>query len=137
MREIIILLRTMQLYAHNAHNLSRGSLFFQDHEFLGDLYPEYEKHYDSVVERMIGLGQQIDLLEVQVMAVEQLRSLPSMSQENKEMFMLILDMESSLCSLIDAIIQGSNPSEGTRQMLGDICDKSEARQYKLNQRIRK
>ena len=137
MKEIAILLRTMQLFAHNAHNMSKGSLFLQDHDYLGELYPLYEADYDSVVERMIGLGQQLDLLEVQVMAVEQLKSLPSMSQENKELFMLILDMEKSLCSLIEAMIQGIKPSEGTKQLLGDICNNSEMRQYKLGQRVRK
>lgn len=137
MKEIAILLRLLQLYSHNAHNLVKGSLFLQDHDFLGELYPQYESEYDSIIERMIGLGQSVDLVEVQALAVEQLKSLPSMSQENKESFMLILDMEKSLCSLVEAMIVGMKPSEGTKQLLGDVCNKSEMRQYKLNQRVRK
>lgn len=137
MKEIAVLLRAMQLYAHNAHNLVKGSLFFQDHDFLGELYPMYEADYDSVIERMIGLGSSPDLVQIQIDAVEHLKQHPSMFQENKECLKLILAMEQSLCSLVEAIIQGSNPSEGTRQMLGNICDLSESRQYKINQRVSK
>jgi hypothetical protein len=45
-------------------------------------------------------------------------------------------MEMDLCKLIPAIIsQGA--TEGTKQLLGDICNRSEMRQYKIKQRIKK
>lgn len=137
MKEIAVLLRTMQLYSHNSHNLVKGSLFFQDHDFLGELYPKYESEYDSLIERMLGLGIDFDILLIQIEAVEQLKSLPSNFNENKECLKILLEMEQSLCSLIEAIIRAIKPSEGSRQMLGEMCNQSEMRQYKLSQRVKK
>ena len=44
---LLTILRFLQFYTHNAHNLLRGPTFFQDHEFLGELYPAYEVDYDA------------------------------------------------------------------------------------------
>lgn len=65
MEKLATKLRYMQFYAHNAHNMCKGDTFFSDHEELGGLYGTYEGLYDSIVERMIGTGQTIDLVKVQ------------------------------------------------------------------------
>ena len=72
MKELAILLRCLQLFSHNAHNLVEKSLFFQDHAFLGELYSTYEDAYDGVIERIIGLtdSNAINLVEVQIAANE-------------------------------------------------------------------
>ena len=72
MTKLATQLRYMQFYAHNAHNICQGDTFFADHEELGDLYGTYTGLYDSVVERMIGLGQAIDLVKIQVDAAKML-----------------------------------------------------------------
>ena len=74
MEKLATKLRYMQFYAHNAHNMCKGDTFFSDHEELGELYGTYEGLYDSVVERMIGTGQTIDLVKVQTEAVKMLDS---------------------------------------------------------------
>lgn len=136
MNELAIQLRLMQLYTHNCHNLVARMVFMQDHEMLGDLYSKYEEIYDGIIERMIGLGLPVNLNQVQILAVQQLQQLPNEVKENKQCFQLILQMEKQLCAKIESLIQQVKLSEGTRQMLGNICDESESRQYKLGQRVK-
>lgn len=137
MKELAILLRYCQLYAHNAHNLVEKSLFFQDHAFLGDLYSAYEDAYDGVIERIIGLADSnaINLVEVQIAAVNMLKSMPAKEVENVAYFQKIEMMEQKLRAHITAL----NPSVsvGTQQMIGNLADESEMRSYKLKARIKK
>lgn len=132
MDKIAFILRYLQLYAHQAHNLVKGQTFFQDHDFLGELYPVYEAEYDSVVERSIGLGKPVNIQKVNILAAKELPLDSSLN--NMKCFQSILESEKYLCSQIEQSIKGA--SQGTIQLLGDIADKSEMRQYKLQQRIR-
>ena len=97
MEELAILLRCLQLYTHNSHNLIKGETFFQDHEFLGELYPIYEAAYDSIVERMIGLEnlQPKKLLAIQTKAMKLLEGI-SQSQDSKEIFKTLLTCEEEI-----------------------------------------
>ena len=136
MKEIAILLRSMQLFAHAAHNVVAGAVFMQDHSMLGDLYPAYEEEYDDVVERIIGLSalSMEELAGIQEAAVMRMKSVAMTQKENKGYLLVLLDMEKALCTMIQQPVQGR--TEGTKQLLGDIADKSEKRQYKLKQRCR-
>lgn len=127
---LLVLLRYLQLYTHIAHNVLGGQTFFQDHEFLGELYKGYEDDYDSVVERMIGNDVDVDLVEVQKKAVKDLEN----PESYNECFETILKCEVDLCDAIEKI--APKASQGTMQMLGNIADKSEMRQYKLKQRLK-
>ena len=130
MEKIAMVLRSLQLYAHQAHNLISGKEFFADHGFLGELYPAYEADYDDVIERSIGLGKPINIKKVNQAAAE---SLQDDSSVKENCFEEILQSEEYLCEVIQDSLEGL--SEGTRQLLGGIADKSEMRQYKLKQRI--
>lgn len=135
MDRVAISLRFMQLFAHNAHNLTSGTTFFQDHEFYGELYPAYEAAYDSVVERIIGSGDpdlkggKIDLVAFQRKAVDMLEKIEF---SNTRGFSALLDAEKSLCKAVEEEVKGR--SQGIVQLLGDIANASEMRQYKLKQR---
>jgi len=131
MEELSKILRTMQFYTHIAHNLTSGDTFFSDHAFLGDLYAAYEVHYDDVVERMIGLGMPIDLPAVHLEAAKAVSTMKT--GDAQKFFKEILSMEKSLVVDITDAIEGN--SEGTSQLLGEICNQSEMRQYKLKQRL--
>jgi DNA-binding ferritin-like protein len=111
-----------------------GSTFFSDHEFLGELYPVYESAYDGVIERMIGLGSSPDLAIIQAEAVDRLKKQPQKAA-CEVYFQHIGAMELELCDMVEQMKSGV--SEGTRQMLGTLADESEARQYKIIQRIKK
>jgi DNA-binding ferritin-like protein len=61
MKVLLIHLRAMQLFTQHAHNLCGRVAFQQDHEFFGGVYEALDADYDSVVERIIGLGGEQDL----------------------------------------------------------------------------
>ncbi len=124
--------RFMQLYAHNSHNLVKGKTFFEDHSFLGDLYKTYESAYDSIIERMMGLGLKPDLNKINKISFHTLEAI-NLSENPEEIFKAILAYEKYICKTIEKMVQ--DYSEGTKQMLGTLADESEMRQYKLNQRV--
>lgn len=123
-------LRYMQFQAHIGHNTLGGETFFQDHAFLGDLYATYEDAYDAVVERMIGLEEPINLVKIHEDAVKDL----SIPKNYDEMFKELLSCEEDLCKKIESI--APKCSQGTMNLLADMADKSEMRQYKLKQRLK-
>jgi hypothetical protein len=127
-------LRYMQFYAHNAHNLCQGDTFFADHEELGDLYGVYEGLYDSVIERMIGLGQSVDLVKIQVEAAKMLDSEAEPTAFSSA-FSGLLTCENDLCKVISDANEGA--SLGTQDLLQAMCNESEVRQYKFKQRLNK
>lgn len=124
------LLRYMQLYAHMAHNLCSGYTFVADHPFLAELYSGYEEDYDAVIERMIGLGEKVDIPNIQKMAVKDLEAPESFEEAFKE----LLNCEKSLCKACEGLAKDA--SLGTNNLLAGIADKSEMRQYKLKQRLK-
>lgn len=128
--EIETLLRYLQFYSHISHNVLGGETFFQDHSFLGELYSTYEDEYDSVVERLIGLGKKVDFPKIHKDAVKDL----SAPKSYDECFKSILLSEEELCDSIEEYVKDA--SQGTIQLLGDIANRSEMRQYKLKQRLK-
>jgi len=136
MEQLAILLKSLNIYAHNSHNLCKGSLFFADHAFLADLYEQADDQYDSVVERMIGLGQTPDLIKINAVAVDAIKALPQNPPENKALFQAILSMHNTICQHIEALVKTPGMYQGTINMLADIADKTEANKYKINQRIK-
>lgn len=139
MKELAILLRKMQLLTHMMHNLVSGSDFLLHHEFLGELYPEYEADYDDVIERIIGLYgvNSIDLLSVQISAVDELKHYPIDPFNVIGMFEVVQNCEKELCDYVKKLCSHPGMSEGSKQLVGEIANKSEARQYKLKQIIAK
>lgn len=131
MEELATLLKHMDLFAHNAHNYSYGPLFNQDHVFLGSLYEAYDEHYDDVVERIIGLGLPCDLKQVAVLAASHLVEVG----DNKSSLSHLYQLEKELCSHIEELAK-SGLSQGTLNLLADLADKSEKRQYLLSRRIK-
>ena len=124
------LLRYMQFYSHICHNLIGGETFLQDHEFLSELYAGYEADYDSVVERMIGLGEDMDLVKIQKDAVSGLKAPKSFMDAYKE----ILSCEEELIAACEKLAKPA--TLGTNNLLAAIADKSEMRVYKLKQRLK-
>jgi DNA-binding ferritin-like protein len=134
MIELASKLRHMQFYAHNAHNACQGDTFYSDHDELGSLYGTYEGFYDGVIERLIGLGQAVDLIKIQSDAVKMLEGEATPTTFN-EAFSTILSCEEALYKLIEDA--NATASLGTQNFLQGIADTSEVRQYKLKQRLSK
>jgi DNA-binding ferritin-like protein len=132
MHNTAIILRALQLYAHNAHNLAKGKTFLQDHEYLGELYSAYEGEYDSLVERMIGVGEEPDLNEITKEAAD--AATANEFKDNDNAFSVLLVTEKELCSSIEKDM--TDASNGTQNLLQTIADNSEMRQYKLKRRLK-
>lgn len=138
MKELLIHLRAMNLFSHSAHNLVARVPFHSDHNFFGEVYEELNGEYDGVAERTIGLMGEGPLRLQDIMAgvSAKLAAAPSIGvKENGVFYKALLQMEMDLCKLCSMVIaQGA--TEGTKQLLGDVCNKSEMRQYKIKQRIK-
>lgn len=136
-KDLIVLLRTMYLFAHNAHHLVARDTFFSDHEFFGDTYGTLQDDYDGVVERTIGLlGEKATGLDSLFSIITQeMTKTPSIEVvDNSDFFKYQLELEKRLCSMIKEIITTATP--GTEQLIGEIANKSEIRQYKIQQRLK-
>lgn len=139
MYELICTFRAAQLYLHQAHLLAKGSLFLQDHEFLGELYAAMESDFDAVSERLIGMGgeSQFNLQEMMKKVVEKLASYPSTNvKENKEYFIKQLEIEKSICDQVNALCKQHAENQGLVQLLGDCANRSQIRVYKISRRIK-
>jgi DNA-binding ferritin-like protein len=139
MIQLLAHLRAMQLFTHHAHNLVSRAVFFQDHDFFGEVYPQLESDYDSVIERVIGLqGEgQLALQQLLQAVVAKIASAPSVGvKENKVFFEYLLQQEQELCKLIEEICKMPGVSQGTIQTIATIGEKSEIRQYKIKQRVK-
>ena len=135
MLQLLSHLRFMNLFYHHAHNVVSRVPFFADHEALGSFYTEADKDYDDVIERMIGKDMQAPLVQIMSGVQPKLSLMPQEGAENKQYFVVAMQLEKDLRSLIDQEI-AKGVSEGTRQLLGNIADKSEMRTYKLKQRVK-
>lgn len=139
MKELAVLLRKMQLAAHNFHNTVTGEDFMQDHSHLGDLYPAYESEYDSIIERIIGLygRDSLDLIAIQISAVEQLKQYPAKCESNTQCFEVLLHCEKELCDHVEKLCKVPGVTQGSQNLLAQLADNSESRQYKLKNRVQK
>jgi DNA-binding ferritin-like protein len=133
MKNLAILLRALQLLAHINHNTVVGPAFFADHAMLSDLYTAYETAYDSIIERMIGTGS-LDpkqLLDIQQSAVDVVKS-ATLSTDAAAIFKALSHGEAELqryCSTVKG-------STGTLNLVAQLADDSEVRNYKLKQRTK-
>lgn len=128
MKKLLFVLRTGQLYLQAAHNTTKGCTFFSDHAWLGEAYDAFAAGYDAVAERAIGLGEDPDLLAINIEAAKTAAELPLGSS----VFSQALELEQSLQSVIESM---GKKTVGTDNLLAGLADASEVRGYKLKQRI--
>ena len=135
MFKLAYILRALQLYTWNIHNLTKGPSFFGDHCATGEFYEQVGMDYDSVIERAIGIGDEsVKVDEIAVKAGQLVGKLPHNTPDMNSYFKAILDLEEIVCAEVEKI--KDNYSEGTKQLIGEICNKSEMRQYKIKQRLK-
>jgi DNA-binding ferritin-like protein len=138
MKELLYLLRAMQLYSQNAHHLVKGTPFHSDHAFFGDVYSAVAEDFDDVAERIIGLygEDHLDLKNMMMAVMNKLEGAPSVgTPDNKSFYQHQYKMEEKLKDLIKQII-ATGVSPGVEQLIGEIANKSEMRCYKIKQRMK-
>lgn len=139
MLQLIVLFRAMQMFTHSAHLLCSRVVFFQDHDFFGEVYGQAEGWFDKVSERMIGLGQeeQLKLQTVMAAVTQKLATCPSVGvKENKEYYNHLLMYAEEACKLLEQLCKTGQLSEGTKNLLAGIADEMEVLKYKIKQRIK-
>jgi DNA-binding ferritin-like protein len=138
MKELMYLLRAMQIYAQNAHHLVKGTPFHSDHAFFGDVYSGISGDFDDVAERIVGLygEEHLDLQNMLQSVMGKLSDAPSVGVEDNKMFYEYqMKMEEKLRMLVKQIVS-SGVSPGLEQLVGDIANKAEMRMYKIKQRMK-
>lgn len=122
---------------HNAHHVVGRAPFFSDHSALGDFYGEVDGEYDMLAEKCAAKygSEKLSLPVIMSLAAEKSKAMMP-AAENKEYFMRGLRAEQELCQMLESMIKSIPTSEGERQLMGNICQSSEARQYKIKQRIK-
>lgn len=133
MHNLATLFRAAQLTAHEKHNTVQGPSFFEDHEYLGDLYGTYESAYDGVIERMIGLGEKCDISGGNITAADLAKWFCDLEPLDKWPN-IFLEIETRVQKEVDACCKGA--SSGTLNFLQGLADESEQRVYKLKQRAK-
>ena len=135
MKDLAVLFRFLHLYTHIAHHQVKGALFFEDHEFLGDLYEKFLEFYDSTVERMIGAGLSPDLFEITNNANIYLSQYSSQEiAQNAEYFVNILSEIGKVQGTISAI--NDSQTLGTQNLIQGFADELEVLSYKIGQRLK-
>ena len=123
-----------KLLAHAYHHRTSGPSFFADHEFLGELYVAYDTAFDALCERAIGLGECEDSTEVFKEVCEDFQEcVDEQGYFTGSPFAHLLDIELAFQLSIKELSPAA--SLGTQNLLAQLADDSEARCYKLSQRI--
>ena len=139
MFDLLVLVRSMQLFAHSAHFFVARSIFFQDHAFFSEVYGDAEKYFDMITERMIGLGMEENLNLQNVVAKVQakLKDAPSTSsKENKEFYVYLMDQVDEGLDLIETVCKDEDCSQGTIDMFAGIGSDFEVLKYKISRRLK-
>ena len=132
---LAIAYRGAQILAHAGHNAISGPTFFSDHAYLEDLYGTYESAYDDLIEKVIGLGGSVDFPLITSKACSIGASFNPQGKSADEIFQAVLTLEKQFCVLISSALAGGC-TNGIQNLLQDLCDQAERRQYKLGQRLK-
>lgn len=134
MKTLATLFLACRFYAHRAHNLTAGESFFADHDYLGSLYETYDDAYDAIVERMLGLGQEVAFFAITKEAQAAFERAARDDRDADSFFRRLLSMESGIRKALKE--ESAKASLGTQNLLQDMADQSEMRTYKLGQRAK-
>lgn len=127
--------RAGQLVVHYLHNCVKGPTFFEDHEFLGELYGKYEEAYDGLVERMLGLGEDVDIAGITKKAGVDAGGAIAKCGDVGGWPKIVLGLESLILDECKRAFKGA--SVGTQNFVGQLADDSEQRVYKVSRRAMK
>lgn len=136
MKDLVATSRALNLYYHHLHNIAHGPAFEGDHEMMAEFYAELEGSYDMLIERYMGLGGSNDK-ECLLHVVRGVQSVIMGVPEGNNMethFNHALDLEEGFRSMLS--VEMMTASKGTENLLAGLADQSEARVYKLNQRLK-
>jgi len=137
LRLLLVQLRSMHLYYHNCHNLTKGKSFFADHAAFNDFYSELDGQYDSVAERAVGLyNEPLDLTIILPAITANLQIVLKDYTNSEDMHKGGVLLENELLKICAFIDNNPMTTSGTKDLVTGIADNAEVRLYKLNQRLK-
>jgi len=128
MVDLLIMFRTLNLYAHHAHNMCYGKNFLEDHAFFAEIYAFADESYDSIIERMIGMDQDVDLKKI---ISESHELIEEMSDSYMKTCLVMIEI-----TLKGIAEQDKGASPGTKNMLEGIADALEVFVYKIKRKMK-
>ena len=133
MQDILKILDALRLAYHTAHHYATGQAYFGDHAFFGEGYLAAQSDFDALFERSQTLGLEIEepVLAGDAAAVVTFQRATATPET---LFAELLKMEEALCGQIER--EEPENSVGTRTLLGDIANASEARQGHIKRRVK-
>lgn len=118
--------RSLQLFAHQAHLMTSGKTFLQDHAFFAELYSFAEESFDSLMEKAISSGNSNSLVESTRLL---LKAIENFNEEN-----YLKESKEILEELLQACEEvAKGQTIGTNNLIAGIADKTECFIYKLGQ----
>lgn len=123
--DLATVFRAAYFAAHEAHHMTKGATFLQDHAFYSDLYTAYLEAFDTLIERALGLDERVDEQAVNAAALKRRGEAPAGIN-----YRALLAFEREIQSLIASM---DDLSPGSENLVQGLADESEARAYKLQQ----
>ena len=133
MEDLACHLLAMNLFAHRAHHDVIGPGFFSDHSKFGDFYEAYDDAYDSVVERIKGLGGNPDLAKLAVTAAQEAAKYAPRTASARVLWEQMVKCEKELRQMCESCMKSA--SEGTKNLLAQLADDSEQRCFLVKGRL--
>lgn len=135
--------RALNLWAHGAHLVAKGTGFAGDHaELLGPLYQKAGEAYDSVVERAIGLGAADDVADPvsrTAGALRVVRGWPSVLESEGGLMQAALTaieaVSATLTDRTEAIADAGVMTRGLDNLLAQLSDDLEGFAYQFGRRV--
>lgn len=140
MTEIAVLFLAANLYAHRAHNVVKGPLFKPDHDMFDGLYKGYDASYDAVVEKILGQGETVDIVDLVQRAAsafaEQVKATGADATDGYVFCVRLMAFERGIVSQVAKALKAVT-DEGLRNFLQGLADESGDRVYMLRGRTGK
>ena len=125
--------RAAHLFSHKAHINVGGDAFIANHEWLGEIYPQFDGYWDALTERIKGLGGAAMIDKVNSDAAKMSEALGE--GDNDFYFRTILQMVSQAVGVIDEAAKETTMDEGVRDLIVGISSELQVLQYKIGQRL--
>ena len=133
LRQLATQFRAAHLFSHKAHVNVDGDSFIANHEWLGEIYPQFDGYWDALTERIKGLGGAAMIDKVNSDAAKMSEALGE--GDNNFYFRTILQMISQAVFEINAAAKEPTMDEGVRDLIVGISSELQVLQYKIQQRL--
>ena len=136
MKNLLSILRAMQIHYHTMHWKSHGQNFYGDHIMYERIYKSLKKDIDECGEKSIALfgDNSIDEVELAQMILSWIIRWNSTNEHDKAV-MPEVDLQNVAKQTFDQLSSANNLSMGLNDFLMTICNKHETDLYLIKQRF--